>query len=92
MYLHLGQDTVVREKEIIGIFDLDNSTVSANTRRFLAAAEKGGQVVNVTADLPKTFVLTTAPGHRAREKETTKIYICQLSTNTLKKRTGGRQT
>ena len=24
MYLHLGQETVVRERDIIGIFDLDN--------------------------------------------------------------------
>ena len=90
MYLHLGQEKIVREKEIIGIFDLDNSTVSANTRRFLTMAEKSGQVVNVTADLPKTFVLTTKPGCKAREKDSSRVYICQLSTNTLKKRTVGK--
>ena len=88
MYLHLGQDTVIREREIVGIFDLDNSTVSVHTRRFLTAAEKGGQVVNVTSELPKTFVLAVPPGKKAREKTSTKVYICQLSTNTLKKRSG----
>lgn len=88
MYLHLGQDTVVREREIIGIFDLDNTTVSAHTRRFLASAEKAHQVVNVTYELPKTFVLTTKPKCKARVKDAVRVYICQISTNTLKKRTG----
>ena len=86
MYLHLGQDTVIRERDIVGIFDLDNTTVSVHTRRFLTAAEKCGQVTNVTSELPKTFVLSVPPGKKAREKGHTKVYICQLSTNTLKKR------
>ena len=28
MYLHIGQDTVVREQDIVGIFDMDNTTIS----------------------------------------------------------------
>ena len=28
MFIHIGQDTVVIDKEIIGIFDMDNTTVS----------------------------------------------------------------
>lgn len=62
MYLHLGQETVVRERDIIGIFDLDNTTVSRHTRKTLNEAEKAGRVINVTDDLPKTFVITTPPG------------------------------
>ena len=42
MYLHLGQDVVVRKEFIIGIFDLDNTTSSHITRKFLADAEKTG--------------------------------------------------
>ena len=57
MYLHLGQDIMVRTDEIIGIFDMDNTTVAKGTRRLLAQAEKNGQVIPVTDDLPKTFVL-----------------------------------
>ena len=52
MYLHLGQETVVREQDIIGIFDLDNTTVSRHTRKTLNEAEKAGRVINVTDDLP----------------------------------------
>ena len=28
MYLHLGQDVVVRSRDIIGIFDIENTSVS----------------------------------------------------------------
>ena len=50
-----------------------------------AAAEKAGRVINVTDDLPKTFVITTPPGKKAGEDM---VYLCQLSTGTLKKRSG----
>lgn len=81
MYLHLGQDTVVKKKNIIGIFDLDTATVSKKTRDFLANAEKKGNVINVTYELPKSFVVCSENGK-------TKVYISQLSSTTLLKRTG----
>ena len=58
MYLHLGQETVIMQDDIIGIFDLDNTTVSKATRDYLAVAEKNKQVINVSFELPKTFILT----------------------------------
>ena len=79
MYLHLGNETIVRKSDIIGIFDLDNSTVSTKTREFLANAQKNGQVINVSQELPKSFVV-------CREGGTLKIHICQLSPVTLSKR------
>lgn len=79
MYLHLGQDTVVRTDEIIGIFDLESSSVSKITKDFLAGAEKNGQVFNVSYELPKTFVICGG-----RKKST--VYIAQISSATLKKR------
>ena len=57
MYLHLGQDTVVTLDEIIGIFDLDTTTVSKSTRNYLTNAEKAGDVVNVSMELPKSFIV-----------------------------------
>ena len=57
MYLHLGNDTIIRKNDIIGIFDLESSTLSHKTREFLSNAEKKGRVVNVSAELPKSFVL-----------------------------------
>ena len=43
MYLHLGQDVVVRHQDILGIFDLDNASVSRITRLYLSAAQKKRQ-------------------------------------------------
>jgi hypothetical protein len=80
MYLHLGQNVVVPESEVIGIFDLDNSTSSHITRKFLSEAEKTGYVVNISDELPNSFVLCNEPGSN------TKIYLSQLSSQTLQKR------
>ena len=73
MYLHLGNNCVIPEKEIIGIFDMDNTTVSKHTRDLLRLAEKGGKVTAVTADLPKSFVL-------CRDGS---VYLCQISPSAL---------
>lgn len=43
MYLHLGQDTVITTETVIGIFDMDECTVSKKTRDYLTAAEKRGR-------------------------------------------------
>lgn len=58
MYLHLGEDVVVSFADVIGVFDLDNTSVSAITRDFLARAQKTpGMVINVSFGLPKSFIL-----------------------------------
>ena len=57
MYLHLGQSTVITHDEIIGIFDLDNTTVSKKTRDYLSKAEKEGRVNVVSYELPKSFIV-----------------------------------
>ncbi len=79
MYLHLGQDTLIKIKEIIGIFDMDKATVSKRSRNYLAAKEKEGKVYNVATDLPKSFIVC----HRNGEEV---VYISQLSPQTLIKR------
>lgn len=79
MYLHLGQDTVIKTKDIIGIFDLDTSTISKHTRDYLAASEKSGKVVNVSYELPKSFIVCESDNK-------TKVYISQISSSTLLKR------
>lgn len=82
MYLHLGQDTVIKIDEIVGIFNMETSTISKTTRMYLAQAEKSGKVVNVSMELPKSFVLC----RDGKNRET--VYISQISTATLLKRTG----
>ncbi len=83
MYLHLGQSVVVPFRDIIGIFDMDNTTSSRLTRRFLSQAEREGRVVDVSGDLPKSFTLC-----RAREGPAM-VYLSQLSAATLRGRVEG---
>jgi hypothetical protein len=78
MYLNIGNDMAVRERSVVGIFDLDNTTTSKRTREFLSAAENDGQVVPCD-DLPKAFVVTAEYGMD-------RVYLTSLSASTLEKR------
>ena len=42
MYLHLGQNEIIYERRVIGIFDLDKCSYENRTREYLARAEKEG--------------------------------------------------
>ncbi len=79
MYLHLGQGTVVSTKTIVGIFDLDNTTADLDTREFLRKAELSGRVINVSEELPKSFVVCSEGGDF-------RVYISQMASATLLKR------
>ena len=81
MYLHLGQDTVVKLSEVVAIFDLENASIAKATKRYLALAQKQGMVVNVSTEIPKSFVVCVD------EKGKNTVYISQISSATLKKRT-----
>ena len=83
MYLHLGQSVVVKDSEILGLFGLDNSSYSHLTRRFLDQAQREGRVVNVSEELPKSFVL-------CQGRNGPRVYLSQLSTATLLKRAENR--
>ena len=50
MYVGIGGDMAVRDRSIIGIFDLDNTTTSRHTRRFLSEAEQHGVVIDVSGE------------------------------------------
>ena len=79
MYLHLGNDCVVKKKDIIGIFDLENTSLSKDTKDFLNNASKMGEVVYLTMDIPKSYIVCEIDGEK-------KIFISLLSASTLRKR------
>ncbi len=78
MYLNIGSDMAVRDKSIIGIFDMDNTSTSKRTRAFLERSEKEGLVVPCD-DLPKSFVLTAEYGLN-------RVYLTALNSSTLERR------
>ena len=79
MYLHLGEETVIQDKNIIGIFDLEITSQSKITQKFLANSEKEKNVINVSEELPRSFIVCSEKG-----KHTT--YISQISSQTLTRR------
>ena len=81
MYIHIGGDVSVLKKSIIGIFDMDNTTISKWTRQFLKYSEEKENVVNVSDELPRTFIVT----ENERDKKI-KVYISPISASTLQKR------
>ena len=78
MYLDIGKNFAVRDRNIIGIFDLDNTSTSPRTKEFLNQAELEGQVVPCDG-LPNSFILTY-------EYAEPKIWLTEYSTATLEKR------
>lgn len=82
MYLHLGAGALVRSESVVGVFDLDITSQSHITRKYLAAAEKSGCVINVSEDIPKSFVVCS-------DGADMKIYLSQMSSQTLLRRSAG---
>ncbi len=79
MYLHLGRDIVVDDKTIVAIFDLDKTTIGKITKDYLKNAQIENRVVNVSDDLPKSFIV-------CENNNITTIYISQISAITLLRR------
>lgn len=75
MYIYLGGDTAISTRDIIGVFDMDTSTVNKATRDYLTKAEKEKRLIYVNYELPKSFIV-------CRDK----IYVCPLNTATILKR------
>ncbi len=79
MYLHIGQNVVVPTGSVVGVFDLDNTTSTPVTRRFLERLEAAGRLFNIAEDIPRSFVV-------CREAGVTTVYLSQLSSQTLARR------
>ena len=79
MFLHVGNNKNIRIKDIVGIFDMDNTTVSAVTRKFLSGKQKEFLVESASFDIPKSFILYSDKGEY-------KICFSSLSASSLKGR------
>ena len=78
MYLSIGNNMAVRSSSIVGIFDLDNTTVTKRGRLYLEKAEQDGRVVPCD-DLPKSYVVTAEYGIE-------RVYLTALNAATLANR------
>ena len=81
MFLHIGGDVVIPMKNVIAILDIETTTLSKDTKDFLRIAEEEGFIRTISADLPKTFIITEVD-------KKSKIYLSSISSVTLQKRAG----
>ena len=79
MYLNLGGQTLVKKKDLIGIFDLDTAPADSQIMEFLRDNEISKNVTVVGDGIPKAFVVVD-DGKGAR------VYITTISAASLKGR------
>ena len=84
MYLHIGNHINIRERDIIGIFDIDRTTTSQITRKYLSEAQRRNLVFSANDEIPKSFILYKDP-----ETGICRVYFSQLSTAALSGRMEG---
>ena len=82
MYVDIGMDLAVRTSQVLGVFDLDNTSWSKRTREFLERAQSDGSLVEATDELPKSFVLTQEYGQ-------TRVYLTKYNASVLARRFAG---
>ncbi|MBS7370149.1 MAG: DUF370 domain-containing protein [Oscillospiraceae bacterium] len=80
-FLFLGGETTVRADEVVGVFDIEECSVSRITADYLNACQKRGDIANVSEDMPKSFVVTVDG-----------TYISNVSAATINKRGSGAPT
>ena len=80
IFLYVGHSNSVKTRDIVGIFDMDTSTVSRVTKNFLSASQKRGEVENTTTEIPKSFILYD------KNKKQTAVCISQLSSFSIASR------
>ena len=85
MYLYIGQNEILPEKRIIGIFDMDKATYNRRAMEFLTRAEQEGVVLDISGDIPKSFLVCDHPYHPQS------VYLAQLNPATLQKRAESRK-
>lgn len=79
MYIHLGRDYVLNDRDIIGVFNLETTTTSPRGREFLNYAQKNGAVVSLSDELPQCYVL-------ADGAVVDTVYLSELSPAAMRRR------
>lgn len=79
MYINIGGDVIINAQEIIGVFDIDKTTVYKVNRNYLSKTEKSGKIINITDKIPKSFIV-------CEKNSENMVYISPLTPVTIQKR------
>ena len=75
MYIHIGGDVSLPTYKILGIFDIEKTSVNKDLNDYLMKLQKQGKIYYVSYDMPKSFIVTEDY-----------VYISNVSVFTLKRR------
>lgn len=78
MYLHIGNDIVIKNKEILFILDYENLNKDENFKKFIDKIDKKN-ITDISSGKRKSIIIT-------QEQNIIKGYISNISSNTLAKR------
>ncbi len=76
MYVEIFNDFLIESKDVLGIFDLDNTTTNKFTNDFLNRLQKENKITYLISDIPKSFILMSDGS----------VFVVELSSQILKKR------
>ena len=79
MYLHIGNEIIIKKSEIVGIFELDGKITTKETKKYLNSCQKEEKLVSAGYDLPKSFIITSGEGGE-------KVYLSHIAVSSLLKR------
>ncbi len=85
MFLSIGDDFIVRKKDVICVLDADTATKSAATRALWKKQQDDGLVVDCSGEIPLSLVLVKEEGKEAV------LYLSRLSTRTIFTRASKRK-
>ena len=80
MYVHISADVSLPAHWIVGIFDLDRIAPSGGTADLMRQLEEEGRLDWMTADLPRSLVVTVD-----------RVFLSPVSAETLHSRLAGRK-
>lgn len=78
MYLHIGKDIVLKNKDILFILDYDSLKENRVFNKFIEKVDKKN-IFDISDNKPKSIIIT-------KENNIIKGYISNISSNTLGKR------
>lgn len=79
MYLHIGRDFVINNKDIIGIFNIDCIKNTKEYKSLYRKIEEENNIIKISENQNKTFILI-------KKDEKTKGYVSNIGASTIGKR------
>lgn len=79
MYIHIGKDFIINNKNIIAIFNIDYVKNTKEYKALYKSMEENNEIIKISDKKGKSFILL-------EKNQKKKAYITNISVNTIGKR------